>query len=84
MDKDTQKCFPARGSIKNSNQPEATTSSGQVIAKSMAPSGSNYRLGMREAPDCRNAHNAKLRGEVNDQTDFKQLLAYVWATKKKG
>ena len=79
--------FPARPVLsKVSINLEATTSSGQVIANSLSPAGSELQvLGMRgNTLVVANPNNAKLRGEVNiDQTDFKQLLAYRFELNKR-
>ena len=79
--------FPARPVLsKVSINLEATTSSGQIIANSLSPAGSELQvLGMRgNTLIVANANNSKLRGEVNiDQTDFKQLLAYRFELNKR-
>ena len=64
----------------------AKTSTGQVIANSQIPAGSEIQvLGIRGS-NLVIAHlqNSKLRGEVDiDQTDFKHLLAYRFELNKK-
>lgn len=64
----------------------AKTSSGQIIANSTSPPGSELQvLGMKGSTlIVANANNSKLRGEVDiDQTDFKQLLAYRFELNKR-
>jgi hypothetical protein len=64
----------------------AKTSSGQVIANSLIPAGSETQvLGIRGSTlVVAHLQNSKLRGEIDiDQTDFKQLLAYRFELNKK-
>ena len=64
----------------------AKTSTGQVIANSQIPAGSETQvLGIRGSTlVVAHLQNSKLRGEIDiDQTDFKQLLAYRFELNKK-
>ena len=79
--------FPAKP-VRSSANVEllAKTSSGQVIASSLSPAGSDLQvLGMKGTTlIVANANNSKLRGEIEiDQTDFKQLLAYRFELNKR-